>query len=223
MNALVSTSLTLPALVDRAAQSLAGARTSAEVLDARDQAGIVYDLAKKAARLAKAKDAHDKILAVAHRAQADALEIEATAKRRIADEYDAAQERGEMPKAGGDRKSIKIPNENFDRAIVVDAGLTWKQIHEARKIRAAEAADPGIIRRTLDQAIEANEEPTRAKINRVIKKKPLPRTKKKRRRLGRISGDNHESQHDRDLKMLLGMWEAACETAREEFQKIVNK
>jgi hypothetical protein len=32
----------------------------------------------------------------AHRAQADALEIEAGAKRRLADEYDAAQERGEV-------------------------------------------------------------------------------------------------------------------------------
>ncbi len=37
-----------------------------------------------------------------HRAQADALEIEAGAKRRLADEYDAAQERGEIL-ANGER------------------------------------------------------------------------------------------------------------------------
>ncbi|MEY9532152.1 hypothetical protein [Sinorhizobium fredii] len=35
-------------------------------------------------------------IAAAHRAQADALEIESTAKRRLADAYDAAQERGEV-------------------------------------------------------------------------------------------------------------------------------
>jgi hypothetical protein len=34
--------------------------------------------------------------AAAHRAQADALEIEAGAKRRLADKYDAARERGEI-------------------------------------------------------------------------------------------------------------------------------
>jgi hypothetical protein len=38
--------------------------------------------------------------AAAHRTQADALEIEAGAKRRLADEYDAAQERGEIANAG---------------------------------------------------------------------------------------------------------------------------
>lgn len=35
------------------------------------------------------------VLAAAHRAQADVLEIESIAKRRLADEYDAAQDRGE--------------------------------------------------------------------------------------------------------------------------------
>jgi hypothetical protein len=34
----------------------------------------------------------------AFRAQADALEIEALAKRRLADEYDAEQKRGEVAK-----------------------------------------------------------------------------------------------------------------------------
>ncbi len=38
-----------------------------------------------AARLAKAKDAHDTLIAAALRAQADALAIESEAKRRLAD------------------------------------------------------------------------------------------------------------------------------------------
>lgn len=62
----------------------------------------------------------------------DALEIESMAKRRLADEYDAAQGRGEVATAGGDKS--KIPNENF--ATVADIGLTHKEIHEARAVAA---------------------------------------------------------------------------------------
>lgn len=68
-----------------------------------------------------------------HRAQAQALEIEAGAKRRLADEYDAAQDRGDAQKVGGDRKSIISKQNNAPK--VSDLGLTRKQIHEAREIR----------------------------------------------------------------------------------------
>ena len=63
----------LPTLVDRAASMLAGAKTAAEVLEAREFAGLAYDAAKRAARLSRAKAAHDDLIAAAHRAQADAL------------------------------------------------------------------------------------------------------------------------------------------------------
>ena len=47
MAALVAaTTETLPALIDRAVSVLANARTSAEVLEARDLAGLAYDAAK---------------------------------------------------------------------------------------------------------------------------------------------------------------------------------
>ena len=57
--------------------------------------------------------------------------IEAKAKRRLADEYDAAQERGEVRKQGGDQTSkaeVCLPGP-------ADIGLTHKDIHEARIIR----------------------------------------------------------------------------------------
>jgi hypothetical protein len=54
-------------------------------------------------------------------------------KRRLADEYDAAQERGEVRTRGGDRTS-KLPDGKFGPK---DAGLTDKQIHEARAVREA--------------------------------------------------------------------------------------
>ncbi len=119
-----------------------------------------------------AAEKHIKYLGIrrAHRAQADALEIEAMAKRRLADEYDAAQERGEVETAGGNRMSI-IPAGNnglLQKAKVEEIGLTAKQVHKARQIRDAEAADPGIIRRTLDEKLECGEEPTKAAVKQAV-------------------------------------------------------
>ncbi len=98
MNAIepLQTSNDLTRLIQAAAHHLTGATTAAEVLEARDKAAFAYDAAKRAARLAAAKGAHDDIIARVYRAQADALEIESLAKRRLADEYDAAQDRGEV-------------------------------------------------------------------------------------------------------------------------------
>ena len=98
-----------------------------------------YVAAKKAARLAKAKGAHDELIAKAHRAQADALEIEALAKRQLADEYDAARERGEVGKRG---EFGGVTSRGEDTPTVSDIGLTHKAIYEARQIRDAEEADP---------------------------------------------------------------------------------
>lgn len=160
--------ISLPALVKRAVTTLANATSAAEVLEARDQAGLVYDAAKRAARLAKAKGAHDDLIAATYRTQADALAIEAQAKRRLADEYDAAQDRGDVVgKNDGAKK--RLPDEKAFPATAADIGLTHKQIHEARMIRDAEERDPGVVERTVNDAIDNGEEPTRAAVNRAIK------------------------------------------------------
>ena len=136
------------------------------MLEAKDIASFAYDTAKRAARLARAKGAHDELIAAAHRAQADALEIEARAKRRLADEYDAAQERGEIARHGGGRKfNVGDPNVEITAA---DLGLRRDEIHEARVIRDAEQADPGIVRRTLDEKLARGEEPTRAALRKMV-------------------------------------------------------
>lgn len=156
----------LAALVSKAAQKLAAASSSAEILEARDAATLVYDLSKREARFRMAKNAHDDLIAAAHRAQADALLIESEAKRRLADEYDAAQERGEVAKAGNPSHA------NFSRpeklASVVDLGLTPRQVHEARQIRDAEEASPGVVKQTLDRALVDRREPTRAELQRSV-------------------------------------------------------
>ena len=109
------------------------------------------------------------MIAACRQAQADALTIEARAQCRLADEYDAAQERGEAAKPG-DRTS-NIPNEN-NGAKVADIGLTSKIVHEARKVRDAERKSPGIIRKTLSEQLSKGEAPTRAAIKRAIEPKP---------------------------------------------------
>lgn len=153
----------LPALVQRAAKMLASATTAAEVLEARDQATLAYDASKRAARLVKVKGAHDSIVAKAHRAQGDALDIEAQAKRRLADEYDAAQDRGELRLAGKPKssKTEELPS-------AADLGITHKEIHEARLIRNAEQSEPGIFRRTIDDRLRRGDEPTRASLREAI-------------------------------------------------------
>lgn len=160
----------LPALVRSAAQKLASAETSAEILEARDRASVAYDMAKSAGRIARAKQAHDEIIGIVYRAQADALEIESLAKRRLADEYDAAQDRDEV--ASGRPKTLPDGNTLPTQA---EIGLSAKDIHEARQIRDAEVAYPGVTRRTLDRLIEAGEEPTKAALKREIVARPEPR------------------------------------------------
>lgn len=163
MNALapIDEIASLPALIDRAASALSNARSSAEVLEAKEMASFAYDAAKRTARLAKAKNAHDELIGAAHRAQAHALEIEAQAKHRLADEYDAAQERGEVAGQGK-------PSTQEGLAKAADLGLSHKDIHEARIIRDAEKAEPGIVRRVLDEKLEAREEPTKAALRQAV-------------------------------------------------------
>lgn len=162
---------TLPTLIDRATAALDSARSSAEVLEARDMARVAYDAAKSAARMAKAKQAHDSLITDVHRAQANALAIRARAEMRLAEEYDAAQDRGDAAGHGGDRKSSETLS-NLIRAEDVGGHDLLK---EARKLRDAERAEPGLIRRSLDAMIDRGEEPTRAALKREVIDRPAPR------------------------------------------------
>jgi hypothetical protein len=161
----------LPLLIDRAAAALAGATTAAEVLEAHDRAKVAYTAAKIAARFAKAKDAHDTVIAACRKAQADALIIEAQAQCRLADEYDAAQERGDLKTAGKPNSS-----QAEELASASEIGLTHKGVHEARLVRDAERANPGTVRKAVEDKLKAKKEPTRSDVRRAVKKvkKKLP-------------------------------------------------
>ena len=134
---------------------------------------MAYTAAKTAARLAVAKDAHDTIISACRKAMGDALLIEKTAQCRIADEYDAAQERGEIASNGGARGNqyASIPNENTG-ITVKNVGLTSKQVHEARIVRDAERERPGLVRKTIEDKLKTGKEPTRADIKRAVAASP---------------------------------------------------
>lgn len=169
---LIDTPERLPDIIDAARNALEGARTSAQVLEARDMAAVAYDAAS---RFTRRKAAFDHMTALAMRMQAQALRIEARAKERLAEEYDAAQERGEVSKGGG--RPDCVADANAVPATAADLGLRRDEIHEARKLRDAERADPGAIDRSIDQRLASGEAPTRTSLKRdlgIIKPKPAP-------------------------------------------------
>ena len=164
-----ATLVSLHLVLDKARDEIESARTFADVLEPRETARRVYDDARRAARIAKAKGAHDELVAATHRLKADALEIEAQAARRLADEYDGAQQRGEVAANGQYQRAV--PDENSSPlATADDIGLSRKEIFEARQLRDAEQSNPGVTRRAIDAMLERGEDPTRAELKREIVK-----------------------------------------------------
>lgn len=175
----------LPAMVRKASQALALAEGPAEILEARDMASFAYDAAKAAARYAKAQGAYDEVLSKIYRAQADALEIEVSAKRRIADEYDALQAAGlvatnrDAYKTEAWERGTGLVTDRDKTPTVADLGLSRQEVHRAREVREWEEASPGIVRSSLDAIVDRGHIPTKAELSREINA-----------RLGAYSGDN---------------------------------
>lgn len=61
------------------------------------------------------------------------------AAMRLNEEYDTAQERGEVRRANNEKTTSRM-----EAVSAADIGLTHKETHDARQIRVAEQADPGI-------------------------------------------------------------------------------
>ncbi|MBB2841298.1 UNVERIFIED_ORG: hypothetical protein GGE64_005080 [Rhizobium etli] len=148
----------LVAAVERARQLL----DDGDVMAARMIAAAVYDEAKAAAAFAKRFDAAEHLVTKARRLQADALLIEARAKIGLANEWDAAKQSGHTLK--GRPKSV--PDENAFSA--EEAGLSRKEIHDARKLRDAEAKQPGLVERAIEARLAQGFEPSRANLRAAI-------------------------------------------------------
>ena len=72
---------------------------------------------------------------------------------RLAEEYGAAQDRGEVAKLGDNLPSVVASNAKQATptpkpATAADLGIRRDEIHEARKLRDAERAEGGVISRS---------------------------------------------------------------------------
>lgn len=134
----------LPALIDRARQTLAQARSSAEVLEAKAIAEAALHLAK----LTKA----------ANETHADCLRIICRAEMRVADEVDAGQARGEIGKVGR-------PKNDPESGSFSELGLDPRRVDEWREIRDA---GQGVIEQAIGKALADGRAPTKADILRAV-------------------------------------------------------
>ena len=71
---------------------------------------------------------------------------------RLAEEYDAAQDRGEV------RQNGERTFSGGEKVGAADIGLSGKDIHEARRFREAEQESPGTIQRAIDGMVERGED-----------------------------------------------------------------
>lgn len=133
-----------------------------DVAAARMLAAGVYDQAKAGAAFAARFGAADRLVRKARQLQGDALLIEARAKVRLADEYDAAQANGEASKG---RPKSREDGKTFTQA---EAGLSSKDVHDARKLRDAELRTPGIVERAIAARLLAGLEPSRANLRAAV-------------------------------------------------------
>jgi N6-adenosine-specific RNA methylase IME4 len=76
------------------------------------------------------------------------------------------------------------------------------------------------VRRTVDEALDAGKEPTKAKVHSAIEK--VNKKKKAKRRRKYPAPSEPEPLHDIDLRRLEVAWEAACESAREELRRQIK-
>ncbi|MGO8093197.1 hypothetical protein [Rhizobium leguminosarum] len=125
--------------------------------------GGVYDQSKAAANYGKRMKASDQLIGKARRMQGDALLIESRAKMALADQYDGAQKAGVLAAPG---RPKNIPNENV--FTLKDAGLSSKDIHEARKLRDAEVKQPGLVERAIEARLAQGFEPSRANLRAAV-------------------------------------------------------
>lgn len=149
----------LPAVIERARALF----DEGDVIAARLLAAHAGAHAKAEADLAKRFGVAGDLVAKARRLQGDALLIEARASMRIAEEYDAAQAAGEAAKQGRPKKVA-----DGDVFKLGEAGLTKQDIAEARKLRAAEEGEPGLVQRAIEARLSQGLEPTRRSLRHAI-------------------------------------------------------
>jgi hypothetical protein len=130
----------LPALIDAAAARLTAARTSAEVLEAKAAAEMALHLAR--------------VVKAANETHGDCLRIITRAESRMADEVDAAQERGELARFGQHGEAVQTSD---------SLGLDRRRLAEWRSVRDA---GPDVVEAAIAEALQDGRAPTKADVAR---------------------------------------------------------
>ncbi|WP_420406930.1 SAM-dependent methyltransferase [Hoeflea sp.] len=162
--AIVPAASDLAAIIERARALL----DDGDVAAARLLADRAYGDAKLAARAAERLTASRGLVGKALQLQADALLIEARARIRIADEWDAAQASGEISRGGRPKIADGKPVPAGNGFTAADTGLTRKEISEARKLRDAERRTPGIAERAIAARLAEGLAPTKANLRAAV-------------------------------------------------------
>lgn len=170
---------------------------------ARVIADATYGVADAEARFAAKYEATKHLVPKLRQMQGDALYVETQCKIEVARAYDAAQAAGEAATRG---RPKNVPDGNVFTA--EEAGLSRKEIHEARKLAAAEASDPGIARRAIEARIAQGLAPTRASLRHAIGTRSATKAER---------GDNLYETPPEAMHVLLALedfsptvWEPAC-------------
>lgn len=119
----------------------------------------VYEQAKAAGGYAQKVKVSRELVDKARRMQAEALKIESICYVAMADAVDAAQAKGELARPG---RKTNISGENV--FTLDEVGLDAQAVHQARKLRNAERAEPGFIERVVEARLEEGLEPSRASL-----------------------------------------------------------
>lgn len=196
----------LPDLIERARACLGdGDLEAARLLSAR-----AYDTARQATAYARRFEASEQLLRKAHVLQGEALLIEAEVQIAVADMIDAGQAAGLISKGG----RPKAQNDNAetvpgaDLLHLNDFRIAKQRLAEARALRDAERAEPGLAERAIRARLEEGQEPTRASLRAAIGTRSASRDER---------GDNFYQTPAEAIGALLALerfgpvvWEPAC-------------
>lgn len=202
----------LPAVAEPGAgmpQILSMLHTAARLFDegdfqrARVIADASYDQSQAQARFAAKYSATLELVPKFRQLQGDALLLETRCKIELAKAYDAAQKAGSA--AGKGRPKNVVSDDIFKQS---DVGLTRQEIHDARKLAAAEEKTPGIAERAIAARIAQGLAPTRANLKHAIGTRSASNEER---------GDNLYETPPEAMHVLLALeqfsptvWEPAC-------------
>lgn len=145
----------LPAIIDRARDRLASARSSAEVLEAK----AIAEAALHFARVTKA----------ANETHADCLRMIVRAEMRMAIEIDKGQEQGALAKKENGRPAESVRTADTSLSTLEDLGVSRQRLAEWRDVR--DAGMP-VVEQAIESALADGRAPTKADIQRAVAGKP---------------------------------------------------